>query len=149
MKTGAAMAPFTCPKCAACLSPQEVADGWCEACGKKLPPTFRATVAAAPGNSGILPNAGWADRILFAVGLLFVVTLLVVSIMRNGLPGVWKWLQAMFLFVIFLSLVNMLERYCQLYPHWRSAYRVCAVVCVLAGMAFAVLIVLTRWRPFF
>jgi hypothetical protein len=143
------MAPFTCPKCSAGLSPQEVADGWCEACGKKLPPALRAAPAAAPGNSGVLPNAGWADRLLFALGLLFVAALLAAGVVRAGLPGVWKWLQAMFLFVIFLSLVNMLERYCQLYPHWRSAYRVCAAVCVLAGMAFAALAVLTKWSPFF
>jgi hypothetical protein len=147
--TGATMTPSRCPKCDALLSPQEVTDGWCETCGKKLPATLRASQPASPDPPGVLPNAGWADRILLVIGLLFVATLLVVGIIREGVRGVWLWIQAMFLFVIFLSMVGMLDRYSQVYPHWTSAYKSCAVICVLAGMGFAVLIVLTRWSPFF
>lgn len=32
------MGPITCPSCNAIVPDREVAEGWCEACGKKLPP---------------------------------------------------------------------------------------------------------------
>ena len=32
------MKSVTCPNCRAVLPPQEIADGWCESCGKRLPP---------------------------------------------------------------------------------------------------------------
>ncbi len=36
------MSPPTCPSCKATLPAQEVIDGWCDACGKQLPPALRA-----------------------------------------------------------------------------------------------------------
>jgi len=38
------MSTATCPFCNAGLPPQEVVEGWCEACGKKLPPFVRGAV---------------------------------------------------------------------------------------------------------
>lgn len=32
------MKSVTCPNCSRVVPPQEVAGGWCEACGKRLPP---------------------------------------------------------------------------------------------------------------
>src|SRR5690348_5368403 len=44
------MSAATCPHCDAILPPQELADGWCETCGKRIP-------------SGIIAAAGrWRGR---------------------------------------------------------------------------------------
>ncbi|HEY8504001.1 MAG TPA: hypothetical protein VIL46_05425 [Gemmataceae bacterium] len=58
------MAKVTCPYCEIVLTRQEVADGWCETCGKKLPPNFRDRGRAfgrsdAPGTvSGVCDLCG-------------------------------------------------------------------------------------------
>ncbi len=41
------MHPLQCPSCSVALTRQEAADGWCETCGKRLPPS-RAVAATAP-----------------------------------------------------------------------------------------------------
>jgi uncharacterized membrane protein YoaK (UPF0700 family) len=105
---------------------------------------LRPTPSASPGTPGVLPDAGWADRVIVITGLLFVATLLVIGIVRDGFKGVWNWFVAMIAFAVFLSAAAHTERYRRLYPHWTSAYRILAVVSVLVGMAFAALIVMSR-----
>jgi hypothetical protein len=130
------MVPLICPNCNAHLPPQEGTDGWCETCGKKLP----------AGIPDVLPM--WSDafdRILLFISLLFVVMLLVIGIARHGLAGVWSWFYATLTFVVWLSaLVCSCERCCQLYPRWKFAYSVTAVIGVLASAILAVSVVLVR-----
>jgi len=38
-----------CPVCEARLSRSEIVDGWCEACGKKLPAYITGRITLAPG----------------------------------------------------------------------------------------------------
>jgi hypothetical protein len=54
------MCSATCPNCKADLPPQEVIDGWCETCGKKLP-AFVRTAATASGRT-TAAGAGDASR---------------------------------------------------------------------------------------
>jgi hypothetical protein len=37
-----------CPACDALLQPQEITDGWCESCGKRLPAFVQAAASAGP-----------------------------------------------------------------------------------------------------
>jgi hypothetical protein len=84
------MKPLHCPYCDAALTVQETADGWCETCGKRLPPAVTAPTSVAgdrPGQSERQPDSGvswfgkWLTRICIAglllsvgscVGFLFV-----------------------------------------------------------------------------
>ena len=72
------MATLTCPNCNACPSPAEKKDGWCEACGKKLPSsmqTFTATVTSSTRTAtlGKTPSKDrpWIPSQLISVSLLF------------------------------------------------------------------------------
>lgn len=66
------MTTATCPVCNASLPPQEVIDGWCETCGKKLPLYIRGAIpdsarpdisssARQPSIGGDDTREGWCD----------------------------------------------------------------------------------------
>ena len=68
-------AVHTCPYCHIALPPQEVANGWCETCGKKLP---RAIVARTPVPEQAKPKpAPKGSRkgtgLLILLGILYVI----------------------------------------------------------------------------
>jgi hypothetical protein len=44
-----------CPNCEATIPPQEVAGGWCETCGKKIPPWAAAQAEGAGEPVGAVP----------------------------------------------------------------------------------------------
>lgn len=94
------MSRVSCPHCDAVLPPQQLADGWCDACGKKIPnhalaATTRASArprgvggeeATLPGTTGRPTVAGYLVIFLFvAIGAVFTVAL------ENGKAN-WVWL---------------------------------------------------------
>jgi len=81
------MTALTCLHCGAGLSRQEAADGWCEACGKKLPPSMRAAAAGAGTSrdprADVQHGGCWISSLgtvlmcaSFLLGVLFVAFLL-------------------------------------------------------------------------
>jgi hypothetical protein len=64
-----------CPNCDAALPASEVAGGWCESCGKKLPPSI--TPADAPKREAARPGEGGGGVTLF--GIIWTVVLLAVG----------------------------------------------------------------------
>jgi len=56
---------LTCPSCTVRVSAREITDGWCETCGKKLPPSLWAT-SSARGE-----DRPWTPLQVLAVSLLF------------------------------------------------------------------------------
>ena len=73
------MAGVFCPNCDVMLSRKQVAEGWCETCGKKLPlaitlpPPSERSMEMARRNkpSALYTFARWMERISIA-GLLFL-----------------------------------------------------------------------------
>lgn len=88
------MARFTCPSCAAALTQREIMEGWCKACGKKLPYGLVAEAADKAGATAPCGNqpgdpratlAGWLGWFSL-LGLLFSLAACL------GLPLWWQWL---------------------------------------------------------
>ncbi len=70
---------MTCPNCGATMPPQEIADGWCETCGKRLPAYLTPKVGPltrqgdSPGQS---VNKALAQARHEAAGILFTIAVL-------------------------------------------------------------------------
>jgi hypothetical protein len=137
------MAEYACPKCHAALTDQEVKDGWCEACGKQLPVSLRP--AASPETAGGAPARPWSGRIVLFLALALVGALLVIALVTDGVRGFWRWLQAMMGLLLCLSAAGVAVGYCDRYPDWAPTYRVLAVIAVVFGVAFAVIVY--GWGP--
>ena len=45
------MAGLTCPNCNAVASPAEIAAGWCDSCGKKIPASYAAAAMTPKQNA--------------------------------------------------------------------------------------------------
>ncbi|HJZ57587.1 MAG TPA: hypothetical protein VKE74_21640 [Gemmataceae bacterium] len=77
-----------CPFCDARLAPEELAEGWCETCGKKLPPRTRRQAHPSPREPAPTALASGLRTGLGILGILVGLLCLVVGL--SHLPNILR-----------------------------------------------------------
>jgi hypothetical protein len=113
------MKPFPCPSCGATVSVREAADGWCDACGKQLPPSpLAGSASQLPPDGGPSALGKWLTWVGVA-GLLLCLGSLValywlplgpLEARQDSLGGEMK-VVLLFLAVAFGSLIAYARRF--------------------------------------
>jgi hypothetical protein len=57
------MGPPICPHCSVSLPPEEIAGGWCETCGKRLPVSFLAPRPPRGGGLRAVAHPRWGSSV--------------------------------------------------------------------------------------
>jgi hypothetical protein len=90
------MSNVQCPSCQVVLPPQEVADGWCENCGKQIPPYVRsAATGKSESRQGRPETTPARTRVsiggYFTVVAFIILGAVVTVVLENGKTQ-WTWL---------------------------------------------------------
>lgn len=78
-----------CLHCAAVLPASDLADGWCSACGKRLPSSVQATKKGPDGYAATLPagdppESAWdLNRVLCGGAIIALASMLAVVFLSN------------------------------------------------------------------
>jgi hypothetical protein len=128
------MQDVICPFCQAVLPTQEVVDGWCETCGKRLP---SAVLAAAPAPTAAKPFENEDRRVQEAARWLplWWVGGGVFLLVRNGWPPFLPIFSVGAVIAIAIGIgLWFIERYDQFQP-WRKTVHIILLLVLFATLA--------------
>jgi hypothetical protein len=128
------MPEISCPFCHTGLPPQEVAGGWCETCGKKLPSAMLAGTPVpqitkqSEGDNRLRENKGrWLPLQMIAFGMLMLVW--------NGWPPILPIMFSVGAYIAIAIGIGLwfIERY-EVFRPWRQVLHIIFVLVLCATM---------------